>query len=71
MNTKPPVLTKSNTKMLAVEAATHKQARELAAQMGLPLYRTVAVALNALEIDLAIARRTPTQRPTGDDHANT
>ena len=65
MNTKPQVLTKDNTKMIAVEADTHKHAKMLAARMGLPLYRVTAIAFNALEIDLLA-----TQRPTGDDHAN-
>ena len=45
MNTKPQVLTKQNTKMLAVEASTHKLAKEYAARMDLPLYVAVAQAL--------------------------
>ena len=45
MNTKPAVLTKDNTKMLAVEASTHKMAKEYAARTGLPLYAAVAQAL--------------------------
>lgn len=45
MNTKPQVLTKRNTKMLAVEASTHKMAKEYAARTGLPLYVAVAQAL--------------------------
>jgi len=45
MNTKTPTLTKDNTKMLAVEASTHKMAKEYAARMGLPLYVAVAQAL--------------------------
>ncbi len=43
--------------MIAVEADTHKHAKTLAAQMGLPLYRVAAIAFNALEIDLLAAQR--------------
>ena len=44
MNTKPPVLTKDNTKMLAVEASTHRLAKEYAARLGVPLYVAAAQA---------------------------
>lgn len=45
MNNKPQVLTKDNTKMLAVEASTHALARELAALLDMPIYAAVAVAI--------------------------
>jgi NAD-dependent oxidoreductase involved in siderophore biosynthesis len=45
MNTKPAVLTKTNTKMLAVQASTHGKARELAAALGVPLYLAVDMAI--------------------------
>jgi hypothetical protein len=44
MNTKPPVLTKDNTKMIAVEASTHRLAKEYAARLGVPLYVAAAQA---------------------------
>lgn len=47
MNTKPQVLTKENTKMIAVEAATHRQAKALAAALGVPLYEAVRIAVVA------------------------
>ena len=59
MNTKPPVLTKDNTKMLAVEASTHQMARELAARLGVPLYVAVAQALRT-EIAVQEARHANT-----------
>ena len=51
------VLTKDNTKMLAVEPDTHKQAKQLAAQMGLPLYRVAAIAFATLEATRAAQRQ--------------
>ena len=54
MNTKPPILTKDNTKMLAVQASTHAKARELAAALGVPLYVAVDQAIRtALAVNKA------------------
>jgi len=63
MNTKPPTLTKNNTKMLAVEASTHKMAKEYAARMSLPLYVAVAQALRIAVASEDAKNGRPTQRP--------
>lgn len=44
-------------KVIAVEPDTHKQAKQLAAQMGLPLYRVAAIAFATLEATRAAQRQ--------------
>ncbi len=66
MNTKPAVLTKDNTKMLAVQASTHGKARELAAALGVPLYLAVDMAIDtALGANKAMRPSHPSQRQDG------
>lgn len=66
MNTKPPVLTKNNTKMLAVQASTHGKARELAAALGVPLYLAVDMAIDtALGANKAMRPSHSPQRQDG------
>ncbi len=65
---KPPkkervqVLTRDTVKMLAVEASTHKLAKEYAARMSLPLYVAVAQALRIAVASEDAKSGRPTQR---------